>query len=71
MLGLRCRSGFALVAAGGGASLAAVHGILIAVASLLDVVCGLSSCGSWALDSIVWCAGFVPQWHVGSSQTRD
>ena len=51
--GLCCCRGFALVAASGGSSLAAVHGLLVAVASLADVVCGLSSCGSWALDSIV------------------
>ena len=45
VLGLHCFEGFSLVVASGGYSLVAVHGLLIAVASLF-VVQGLQSSGS-------------------------
>ena len=62
VLGLHCCAGFSLVVAKGSYSLVAVHGLLIAVASLVaedrlegmqaSVVSarGLSSCGSQALE---------------------
>ena len=75
VLGLHCCQGFSLVA---------VLGLLIAVASLwsttkgesdfLSVVCGLSSCRSWALVNRLSSCGiktwFAPQ-HVRSFQIRD
>ena len=44
--------GLYLVAVSGGYSFIEVHGLLIAVASRASAVvaCGLSSCGSWALE---------------------
>ena len=62
MPGLHCCSGFPLVAASGGYSLVAVHGLLIVMASLVVqhglwgtqasvvVACGLMSCSSRALE---------------------
>ena len=48
MLGIRCCMDFSLVAAGGGCSLVAVHGLLV-VASLVAQC--LISCGSQALEN--------------------
>ena len=60
--GLHCYMGFSLVAANGSYSLIVVHGLLIMVASLVAehglkgsqasvaAACGLSSCGSQALE---------------------
>ena len=61
VLGLRGCFGFSLVAARGGCSLVAVHRLLIAVASLVELgllevwasaveAHRLSSCSSWALE---------------------
>ena len=53
VLGLRCCTGFSLLAASGGYSLVAMRSLLIAVASLVAEVLGclgFSSCGSWALE---------------------
>ena len=62
MLGLTAARGLSLVAASGRYSFLAVHGLLVAVASLVAehgalgaqasvvVARGLSSCGLWALE---------------------
>ena len=55
VLGLCCCVGFSLIAASGGYSLAMVCGLLVLVASLVVeayriAACGLSSCGSLALE---------------------
>ena len=54
VLGLRCCTGFSLVAASRGYSLFAVHGLslqrLLLLWSMGSGMCGLSSCGSWALE---------------------
>ena len=56
MLGLRCHTGFSLAVESGGYSLVAEHGLLFAVASLVDtrasivVARVLSSCSSEALE---------------------
>ena len=54
VLGLRCCSSFALVAASEGHSLVGAHNLLLAVAFLLRstgfMMSGLSSCSSWALE---------------------
>ena len=55
-----------LVTVIGGYSLIVVHGLLIAVASL---VAGHIFQGSQAWQ--LWHMGLVALWHVGSSQTRD
>ena len=50
-LGLRCFSGLSPVVASGGCSLAVVHGLLVAVASLVEHRhAGFSSFGAWALE---------------------
>ena len=50
-----------------------VHGLLIAVASLVAEQgsrhAGFSSCGTWAQH--LWLTGLVAPQHVGSSRTRD
>ena len=63
-LGLRCCTGFSLVAENGGSSLVAVHGLLIAVASLVAesrlwgtqafvlATGGLSSCSFQAVGCV-------------------
>ena len=57
VLGLRCCVGFPLVAVSGGCSPVVVHGLLTAVASLVgrtgSRACGLSSCGSQALECML------------------
>ena len=56
MLGLRCHTGFSLAVESGGYFLVAEHGLLFAVASLVDtrasivVARVLSSCSSEALE---------------------
>ena len=45
--GLRCCAGFSLVAESGGYSTVAVHGLLIALASLVAEQ-GLTNYGAWA-----------------------
>ena len=77
--------GFSLVAACRGYSLVVLHRRLIVVASLVVEhrlsgtqvsvsVCGLTSCGSWALENRadrLWHMGLVDPWYVGSSWGRD
>ena len=46
-LGLHCCAGFSLVAESGGYSPVVVHGLLIALASLVAEQ-GLTSCDAWA-----------------------
>ena len=60
-----CR--LSLVVASGGYSLVAVHGLLIAVASLVSEH-RLLSTGSVA---VARCTGLVAPWHEGSSWTSD
>ena len=59
VLRLRCSTGFSLAVESGGHSLGAAHGLLIAVASLVEhgllgpqalvaAARGFSSCGTWA-----------------------
>ena len=72
--------GFLLVAVSGAYSLVSVHRLLIAehglhgMQVLVVARCGLTSCGSWALEcrlrSCVACT-YLPLKHVGSSGTRD
>ena len=52
-------------------NLAAVHGLLIALASLVveHGLQGFSSCSMWA--QYLRCMGIVAPRHVGSSWTRD
>ena len=52
MLGLRCCSGFSLLAASRGCSLAAVHGLLIELASLVKQVLGCSGFGSCSFRTL-------------------
>ena len=64
-VGLCCPVGFSLVTARGGSSLIVVHGLLIVVASLgaehglsgvqtlVAEACGLSGCGSPALEHVL------------------
>ena len=52
------------------ASLAVEHGLWGAQASVV-AVCGLSSCGSQALEHRLGSCGLVALQHVGSSWTRD
>ena len=65
-LGLHCYEGFSLVAASGGYSLVAVHGLPITVISLVTehrlraralivAACGLTSCSSQARDRLNSC----------------
>ena len=49
VLGLRCCSGFSLVAGGGGCSWAAMLGLLIAVASLVALAVGHGLQGVWVV----------------------
>ena len=65
VLGLRCCVGFCLVVAIRGYSLAAVHGLLIAVASC---------CRAWGLGMLaqqLWFTGLVTLQHVEFSWTRN
>ena len=66
MLGVCCCPGFSLVAVSGGYSLVAVHGLLIAVASLVPEH-GLSG----APSSVAATRGLSRSWLLGSrAQTR-
>ena len=85
MLGLPCFLGFSLVVASGGYSLVVVHGLLMAVVSLVaehgSRACGLQQLqhmgsgvvarGLWSTGSIFVAHGLFCSWHVGSSWIRD
>ena len=72
---LPCCPGFSPGAARGSYSLAALCGLLIVVASLVEVACGFDSCCSGALglkaQQLCHTGLVAPLRHVGSSQTRD
>ena len=57
-----------------GYPIVAVHGLLIAVASLLEKLMNFSCCRSQSLEhrlSNCGCSGFVTLLHVGSSWTKN
>ena len=83
VLSLRCCVGFSLFVVSGGYSPVAVHGLLIAMASLVvehrlygsqasvAEAHGLRSCGSWALEHRLNSCGLVALRHVECSWIRD
>ena len=70
ILGLGCCVGFSLVVASGGYSLAAVHGLPIAVVSLVEH--GLEGeQASVIAAQWLWYTDLAAPQHVGSSWVRD